>query len=111
MSRRKSGQRSKHRSQSIVGANQSSINFILETVDLDVIPQSLNDAYPTFFLDSKYITYRTLNQTGQENIETGVPNSPMTLYCSGKCSRYMIILILVSKSPVRLILKPSRGGL
>jgi hypothetical protein len=42
-----------YRSQFIVGANQSSINFILETVNFDVIPQSLDDADPTFFFDSK----------------------------------------------------------
>jgi hypothetical protein len=34
----------KHRSQFVVGANQTSINFILETMDFDVIPQSLDNA-------------------------------------------------------------------
>jgi hypothetical protein len=48
-----------HRSQFIISANQSTVNFILKTVNLDVIPQSLDDADPALFFESKYITCRT----------------------------------------------------
>jgi hypothetical protein len=68
----------------IICTNDSTVNFVLETLNFDVIPYGLYGAQTTFFFDSEYGTYYTNRELERTLMQTkDVLRSGLSRYCSG----------------------------
>jgi hypothetical protein len=50
-----SGIKLTHRSQWVVCANHPSVNFVLQALYFDIVPEGLDYAVATLFADAKYV--------------------------------------------------------